>query len=93
MSWGIDFNVDVFISHEHNLETREQIENRIDELMKEINSDRDELLMLSSSTPKDIFPNSEDILFDIKQRFEDIFETLSINYTKIALFNLYLETK
>lgn len=93
MSWGIDFNTAVFISHERDLKTVDQIQERVDDLSKEIENEKASLFALSASTPKDLFPNSEDILFDLKQRVENSFELIVENQTKITLLYLYLKSK
>ena len=53
-----------------------EIDQEIEEIKNDIESERQTLLMYASSTPKDIADADTDIIFDIKSKINESIETL-----------------
>lgn len=60
-----------------------EIDQEIEEIKNDIESERQTLLMYASSTPKDIADADTDIIFDIKSKINESIETLRDLYNQL----------
>lgn len=90
MGWGTDFKAEVFLNR---LVFANKYE--VEEVIKEKSNDiiQNEVLLLgyAMATPKDIFPNSDDVAFDVKIAISEVLENLAELYVDMYKLNLYLE--
>lgn len=78
MSWGTSFKQEVDIYRKH-FSSKTEVEDEINDLKKQIERYKAELLSLASCTPKDIITKDEEIddaLDVIHQRFYNLWELL-----------------
>ena len=75
MGWGTSFTGDIYISKKL-FRSQSELDSEINEIKEQINSVKETLLMYASSTPKDIFKDETDIIFEIKSTLNESFEYL-----------------
>jgi hypothetical protein len=80
------FNPDIELDYRFN--SMFHLQSTINEVELEIKDFETDLLMMVSATPKDIFNSESDILFELRQQFEDKMEI--IKDKTITLYKLYL---
>ena len=68
MSWGIDFNTDIYLSHQ-SYTSKLDVRDKINELEEEINEHKSTLKMYAASTPKDI--NTKILLECYREYYRD----------------------
>lgn len=91
MGWGTDFKADIFLNRQtfaNKFEVEEAIREKTNDIIQ------NEMLMLgyAMATPKDIFPNSDDVAFDVKIAVGDVLENLEELYVSKYKLSLYLES-
>lgn len=64
-----------------------EIEDEIDKNKNRINSYKQTLIAIMFGTPKDIFPSSEDIIFDIQTIFDETMDSIiELEFSNYRLF-------
>jgi len=89
MGWGTDFTINIFLNKKIYV-SREEVEDRVEELEADIKGDYNKLMMFASSNIKDIVPkdwNDEPINW-LHREIGSILET--IEEYQYELFNLQL---
>ena len=81
MGWGTTFKIDVDIPKE-SINTLSDVNDRIEDLKVLIESSKDNIRMMCSSTPKDIVPKEyeDDILMFLGNELDDTFSYMEENY-------------
>lgn len=82
MGWGTSFYTNMYISKKI-FHSMNEIDQEIEEIKNDIESERQTLLMYASSTPKDIADADTDIIFDIKSKINESIETLRDLYNQL----------
>ena len=92
MGWGTDFNTNIYLSRQI-FNGKADVEDKIDELEREVNNSKSMLKMFAASTPNDIVPEEwEDSPLDwIHNQMNEIFDTLQEDIINIYKLELYLE--
>mgnify|MGYP001298660873 CR=1 FL=1 len=95
MSWGIEFQTDIYLSRQE-YKTKYEVEDRIKELSNDITDCESKLKMYAIATPKDIVhaENAEDIFDYINQEVLTLlewYEELIIDRFKLNLYLEYLD--
>ena len=95
MSWGTDFKLNVFLSHQI-YQNKLDVEDKIKELEDDVNVATASLKMYISSSPKDIVPN--EMIDDENGRIDWLieqtsyyFDTIRENTIQIYQLGLYLQ--
>lgn len=91
MGWGTDFKADVFLNRQM-FTNKHEVEEAIKEKINEIIQNEVLLLGYAMATPKDIFPNSDDVAFDVKLAISEVLENLSELHVDRYKLSLYLES-
>ena len=78
MSWGIEFNTDIYINKLH-FSTLQQLDDLINDLETNNNIYKGEILMFAAATPRDITPEGEEPIFFIKNRIDVLLEEIENN--------------
>lgn len=90
MGWGTEFNFNIYLNRMI-FQNRYQVEDKIKDLNDYIINCQIQLVALGTCTPKDLFPESEDILSDIEFKINDLMNVILENQRNITLLELYLE--
>lgn len=90
MSWGIDFKADIYLSRQ-SYSSKGEVEDRMEELDKEINDYETELKMYAISQPRDVVPDDEDQISWINNRINEILELYQECVNERFKLYLYLE--
>jgi hypothetical protein len=90
MSWGTYFNADIFISHKL-FNSIVDIDAAIDGLKEDMQSDRECLLMIAMSNPKDIIEGGDDVLYSVRNRINDHLDSLLQSEVQMQYLLLYKE--
>lgn len=97
MGWGIDFKADIFLNR-ISIENMYQLEDIIEEKKKELLMCKEQIMMFTSSTPKDIIPEEwkeEPIRFlqnEVDSILEDYNENMNL-LRDLYYYKEYLENK
>ena len=91
MGWGTDFKADVFLNRQV-FANKYEVEEAIREKSNDIIQNEVLLLGYAMATPKDIFPNSDDVAFDVKLAISEVLENLSELHVDRYKLSLYLES-
>ena len=97
MSWGIEFNIDIFLSHV-SVNSKGELEDLIQEKEQDIARYKEAMLMYASSSPKEITPEDwreESINFiqnQVNMIFVDYEETLNL-LKDLYYYREYLKDK
>ena len=67
------------------------LESEIDDASDSIQHVKEKLKMLASATPKDLYPNEEDVLFSLNRDFDDLWELLEEDFQKKHRLQLVLD--
>ena len=91
MSWGIEFKADIYLIRQ-SYSSLYEVEEAIEDLKEEIESEKESILMYAASTPKDIITEAGyDIVHDIKSSVKDCLDTIEENRRKICELTYYVE--
>jgi len=90
MGWGIQFNTDVFIN-KCSFSSMWQLDEEIKEMEDDIKRCSDRMLVLASSTPKDIVEEDMDVITFIVNEVGDLLEALDEAYHKKLLLMMFKE--
>lgn len=90
MSWGIEFKADIYLSRQ-SYSSKGEVEDRMEELDKEINDYETELKMYAISQPRDVVPDDEDQISWINNRINEILESYRECVNDRFKLYLYLE--
>lgn len=90
MGWGTDFKAEVFLNRLV-FANKYEVEEAIKEKSNDIIQNEVLLLGYAMATPKDIFPNSDDVAFDVKIAVSDVLENLAELHVDRYKLSLYLE--
>lgn len=92
MAWGVDFQTNIFLSHQDYQGNEYQVQDAINELKHDIEIGKQHVLMYCSCTPKDISTTDEEsILFSINNDVNDLLSSLKENTIKLYQLELYKE--
>lgn len=58
------------------LNSLRELKEKRDEAVKDVRDMKEQLKMLAAGTPKDLFPDENDILFRVNQEFEEVWDSL-----------------
>ena len=95
MGWGVDFQADIFLSHQDYQGNIYQVEGAIESCNEEIEVAKQEILMYCSATPKDLMIDEDDnpistIRSEVSEKFNIIKENI-IKLYQLELYKEYLE--
>jgi len=98
MSWGIDFKADVYLARQDYGENQFQVQDKIDELKKDLTDIEAKLKMFASANPKDIVPDDwkEEKIRWISKEVDELMENYrecSSLVDKLYLYHDYLNSK
>lgn len=92
MAWGVDFQTNIFLSHQDYQGNEYQVQDAINELKHDIEIGKQHVLMYCSCTPKDISTTDEEnILFSINNDVNDLLLSLKEDTIKLYQLELYKE--
>jgi hypothetical protein len=77
MGWGIDFNIDIFLS-KVSIKNKYELEDLIKEKEADIENSKKELCIIAGASPRDITPPdfNDDITFYIRVKISNILEDI-----------------
>jgi predicted DNA-binding protein YlxM (UPF0122 family) len=95
MSWGIYFKPEIYLSRQ-SYSSKGEVEDRINEINKEINNCEAELKMFASANPKDIVPpdSIEEQIFWLNDQINgslDVYKELLADRHNLELYLEYLD--
>ena len=95
MGWGTTFKPEVYLTRVH-YKTMDEIDEKIEELTKAIESSKQTISMMVSSTPKDIVKTDEEgcVISDIQVNLNETFEFLEeelYNLSMVSLLKQHVE--
>ncbi len=91
MSWGIDFKANVFISNATNVQSKYEIEYRIENFQKTLACIESNIKMMCVGNVKDYTPEEEDVIQHVKCTIDEYFDQYNEYKEKIVLYKLLLE--
>jgi len=102
MSWGISFLkkiivmgkelvTDIFISHEHDVVTIYELNERISIIERDISGYEEQLLAYASSNPKDVIDAELEIIPTLQNNIKTICGLLAEDTIRLYQLNLYKE--
>lgn len=91
MGWGTSFSADIYISKKL-FRSQYELDDEIDSLEKEIQSNTQTLLMYCSSTPRDISSPDWEVIPEIKLRATEIIESLMDSHYELIKLTLLKQT-
>lgn len=94
MGWGIQFKSDIYLSRQEYV-TKQEVQDKIDELNKDIDSYKNQIKMFASSNPKDIIPDDwkDEPIRWINNQIEELFlliDEYTVDNYKLQLYLDYL---
>lgn len=92
MSYGTSIRLpygSVYLS-KLNLKSKYDLESEINDASEEIQGAKEKLKVLVSATPRDLFPNEEDVLYSVNRDFDDLWELLEENFQQKDRLELVL---
>jgi hypothetical protein len=97
MGWGVNFNADIYLSHQ-SYSSKYEVEEKIKNISETITEYETKLKMFAIATPRDIvsIENSENILEFINEEIValiELYEESVIQRYQLMLFLEYLEDK
>lgn len=98
MSWGIEFNTDIFLSKQNYGENIYQVNDKIEELKEDLSNSENKILMYSIGTLKDFVPIDweEEPIEWLHRNMKLLFDEVCLinqQLTKMYLYKQYLEEK
>jgi hypothetical protein len=93
MSWGIDFKADVYLDRQDYGENPIQVQDRIDELSKDLADVKSQIKMFASANPKDITPEEwkEESIRFVNNQIDGLLEQYNEYHTLRGNLYLYLD--
>lgn len=92
MSWGVDFESNIFLSHQDYQGNKYLVKEAIEDRQADIIQAESSLRMLASSNPKDVTPEDWDSPIEwIYSETETLFESLKEAHVSMCKLQLYLE--
>ena len=93
--WGVDFETNIFLSHQDYQGNIYQVQDEIDSISKEIEMASRSILMYCSGTPKDvILADADDAIYYIMTEVDELINGIkesSIKLYQLELYKEYLE--
>lgn len=93
MSWGVDFKADIFLSRQNYEENPVLVQDRIDELSRELTDIEARIKMFASANPNDIAPEEwkEEKIRFISNQIDELLEQHKECHTLRDNLYLYLD--